>query len=343
MAAVCGGRTLRTVLAGVLCVLTGVVLTACTASHATPPRVSASHPGAAGPVAGSARRSPTALPSVTGVPPGTLIAPGVTAVAGDSVGVLPARQTGTSPAPSAGTPGPLRELQMNLCNSGEAHCYTGGRAVDEAAALMRGAARPDLVTLNEVCRRNVTDQLGTVLGELWPNDDIVYLFAPALDAAGGSYRCQNGDAFGNGLLAHVPAGQLTVLDTRYGVYASQATDIERRTFGCLDLVPRFAACVTHLENLSSAVATTQCTALLSGVVPALRRAWGATLPIMVAGDMNLEGGVNKCTPAGFQQVDDGLLQHVVGSQGVRFTAVDRYPMKQTDHPALLVTLTLPPG
>jgi hypothetical protein len=29
-------------------------------------------------------------------------------------------------------------LQMNLCNSGRASCFTGGRAVDEAAAMVGG-------------------------------------------------------------------------------------------------------------------------------------------------------------------------------------------------------------
>jgi endonuclease/exonuclease/phosphatase family metal-dependent hydrolase len=257
-------------------------------------------------------------------------------VAGEVAGVLPARL----PAASGASSGSLRVLQMNLCNSGEASCYTGGRSIDEAGALMRGAARPDLVTLNEVCRGDVTGRLSRVMADLWPYDDIVYLFAPALNAAGGPYRCQNGDGFGNGLLARVPAGQLTVLDTRYGLYAQQATDIERRTFGCVYLAPRYTACVTHLENLSPAVALAQCTTLMSGVIATLRGAWGAATPVLVAGDMNLAGGVSACVPADFRQVDDGVVQHVLGGAGIQFPRVDRYPMKQTDHDALLATATL---
>jgi hypothetical protein len=46
--------------------------------------------------------------------------------------------------------GVTRVLQLNLCNSGDAGCFTG-RAVDRAAAVIR-AEEPDVVTLNEVCR-----------------------------------------------------------------------------------------------------------------------------------------------------------------------------------------------
>jgi hypothetical protein len=123
------------------------------------------------------------------------------------------------------------------------------------------------------------------------------------------------------------------------VYAAQATDIEQRTFGCVYLAPRFAACVTHLESLSPAVAASQCATLMNGVVPALRQAWGATLPVLAAGDMNLVGGgMDTCTPAGFREVGDGLVQYVLASEGVRFDRVDRYPMHETDHGALLVTV-----
>ena len=44
--------------------------------------------------------------------------------------------------------------RMNLCDSGLAGCYTG-RSVGEAAAVIR-AVTPDLVTVNEVCRDDLT-------------------------------------------------------------------------------------------------------------------------------------------------------------------------------------------
>ena len=47
-------------------------------------------------------------------------------------------------------------LQMNLCNSGlaRASCYTLGRSVDEAVGNIR-RYRPELVTLQEICRSDL--------------------------------------------------------------------------------------------------------------------------------------------------------------------------------------------
>ena len=47
----------------------------------------------------------------------------------------------------------VRVLQMNLCDSGHAHCYTG-RSVAEASEVIR-AEVPDVVTVNEVCQDDV--------------------------------------------------------------------------------------------------------------------------------------------------------------------------------------------
>src|SRR3954453_13376634 len=48
----------------------------------------------------------------------------------------------------------VRVLQMNLCNSGRADCYSGGRAVSMAATLI-SHDRPDMVSVNEACRDDV--------------------------------------------------------------------------------------------------------------------------------------------------------------------------------------------
>ena len=47
----------------------------------------------------------------------------------------------------------VRVLQMNLCDSGHAQCYTG-RSVAEASEVIR-AEVPDVVTVNEVCQDDV--------------------------------------------------------------------------------------------------------------------------------------------------------------------------------------------
>jgi endonuclease/exonuclease/phosphatase family metal-dependent hydrolase len=283
-----------------------------------------------------ATSSPAAAPQPETIPAGTDIAPGAVQLHGQTVGALHAER----PAPArAHAWRVVRELQMNLCNSGEAACYTGGRAVTEAGTLIAGRARPELVTVNEVCRRDVTVALAGAMATVWPGDDIVYVFAPALNAKGAPYRCQNGDQFGNGLLARVAAGSQRA-DTRYGVYTAQAPEREQRTFGCVDLAYRVAACVTHLTSVSRRVAATQCDVLVQGVVQALRRAWGA-LPVIVAGDLNLPASSGACVPSAFREAGDGGDQYVVGSEGTRFTSVERIPMHRTDHPALLVSAALP--
>ena len=56
-----------------------------------------------------------------------------------------------APTPADGVPvAPVRVLQLNLCNSGIAACYTG-RSTAEAATVIH-AEIPDLVTLNEICQ-----------------------------------------------------------------------------------------------------------------------------------------------------------------------------------------------
>ena len=113
----------------------------------------------------------------------------------------------SSPGTVSAFPGPtdlrLRVLQMNLCNSGLAGCYTG-HAVAAAAAVIRAEA-PDVVTLNEVCQNDMAalqaavaapDHLGTVAS----------VFQPALDRrTGAAFRCDNGRPYGIGLVARRPS------------------------------------------------------------------------------------------------------------------------------------------
>jgi endonuclease/exonuclease/phosphatase family metal-dependent hydrolase len=296
--------------------LLAAALPACAASSAHPAR-------------------PATAPELRSVAAETVIAPGAVALGGQTAGFVRAKRAAPAGAPPSRA---VRELQMNLCDSGEAACYTGGRAVTEAVSIVSGAARPDLVTVNEVCRRDVTVALAGAMAARWPEDDIVYLFAPALDATGAPYRCQNGDQYGNGLLARVAAGSRRVVDTRYGVFTAQAPEREQRTFGCVDLASRLAVCVTHLTSVSQRVAATQCGVLVRGVIPALRRVW-ARAPVIVAGDLNLLGGTGACVPPAYSEAGDGGVQHVIGSPPIRFASVATLPMHRTDHPALLVSAT----
>src|SRR5690606_29976807 len=49
-------------------------------------------------------------------------------------------------------------LQLNLCNSGVASCYAGGRSIGEAISVIANES-PSLVTLNEICRSDVVDSI----------------------------------------------------------------------------------------------------------------------------------------------------------------------------------------
>src|SRR5262245_25680133 len=72
-----------------------------------------------------------------------------------ATGSNPAGSPLAGPTPEGGVPAePVRVLQLNLCGSGIAACYTG-RSTAEAAAVIR-AQTPDLVTLNEICQDDVS-------------------------------------------------------------------------------------------------------------------------------------------------------------------------------------------
>src|SRR4051794_11559546 len=164
-----------------------------------------------------------------------------------------------APAPaSVAAPGPatpVRVLQMNLCNSGIAGCYTG-RAVAEGAAVIR-AEVPDLVTLNEVCAGDVP-QLERALAEVTPGGGVVSAFQAARNGrTGDAYRCRNGQAYGIGLVSRWPSapGQAAT----GGIYLAQdPDDPEQRAWLCLPVAPgsgsRATVCTTHLAYTSRPVA-----------------------------------------------------------------------------------------
>ena len=105
----------------------------------------------------------------------------------------------------AGRRDDVRVLQMNLCNSGLAGCYTG-RAVATAADVIRAQA-PDVVTLNEVCRSDaaVLDRRGTAPPAFRPVPD---------RRTGGATRCRNGEPYGIAILTRGDESQSRGAPTR---------------------------------------------------------------------------------------------------------------------------------
>jgi endonuclease/exonuclease/phosphatase family metal-dependent hydrolase len=225
--------------------------------------------------------------------------------------------------------GRVRVLQMNLCNSGLAGCYTG-RAVATAVEVIR-AQTPDVVTLNEVCRADVA-VLERALGVG------TSAFRPALDRrTGEAVRCVDGEQYGIAVLTRRPATLTTG-----GIYPTQnPADTEQRAWLCLDTTA-FTACTTHLDNGDAAVARAQCDYLLATAFPSMR-ARGWPTPAVLGGDFNLRADVQGCLAAGDRRSDDGDVQNVVASPQFGITAQRRIDMQATtDHPGLLVTLALTP-
>jgi hypothetical protein len=268
-----------------------------------------------------------------------------------------AASSGTRPA----RPANFTTLQMNLCNGGEAGCFTDGLAVREAARII-ARVKPDLVSLNEVCLRDIAvnraKESGTLLqamGDLHPGHSAYSVFVPAVyPGAEDAYRCLNGDSFGNALVFHAPAGGGGVVPFGF-VYADQLpTDPEWRTAACAAVSHRYVACTSHLAagyNGLNAVPTAmkQCNALMNVVVPAVRKAAGdraSSLPAIVQGDFNLryengEYGVQRCLPPGSTRRDDGNVQHVVLAEKAAFAGSGVVAMIHTDHVALVVRARLP--
>jgi hypothetical protein len=237
----------------------------------------------------------------------------------------------------------VRVLQMNLCNSGRADCFSGGRAVSTAATLI-DQHRPAMVSLNEVCLDDV-QVLKQTMSTTFPAAVIASAFKSAQDSTHAPVRCLNGQQFGDAVLAVVPP-RARGFRSDSGVYPDQdPNDPEERVWVCIDLATQFSACTTHTASTSRSVALAQCRYLLSSVAPMLGHRDGGD-PIVVGADLNLPAlgspSSRSCLPRGYTATDDGALQDVVVSSGVLTRAHSAIDMRgTTDHPGLLVDVVLP--
>jgi hypothetical protein len=233
---------------------------------------------------------------------------------------------------------PFRVLQMNLCDSGIARCYTG-RSVPVAAAVIRANA-PDIVTLDEVCQGDVYALDNAMESEVGSGGTVVAAFKAAENPrTEGAFLCRNGQRYGIGLLARIPN---RAYSTYSGIYPAQdPNDTEERAWLCVDV--GFLACATHLSNTSRAVALAQCRYLMDKAIPAARP---QSRPIVVGGDFNLRNGgspdVRSCVPPGFIRADDNSVQQILASSDTYTTRSDRSISMDgtTDHPGLLVGFTV---
>jgi hypothetical protein len=237
----------------------------------------------------------------------------------------------------------VRLLQMNLCNSGRADCYSGGRAISTAAVLI-GRHRPDVVSLNEVCRGDVA-VLKSAMTDAFGGAAVASGFRPAEDrATWGSVRCQNGQDFGDGILVEIPPEARSRILS--GVYPTQDPhDVEERVWVCVDLSSSYSACTTHAASTSTAIALAQCRYLLSSAAQRMRHR-GDGKRIIFAGDLNVAArgapNLQACVPDGYVRADDGDLQALVATPPIAVRSRSIIDMHgTTDHPGLLVDLLLP--
>ncbi|MFI6761707.1 endonuclease/exonuclease/phosphatase family protein [Micromonospora sp. NPDC050417] len=256
------------------------------------------------------------------------------------LGVLGAVLDARAGRPDGPAAQPLSALQLNLCNSGQAACYpqlNKGRAVGEAFSAIT-ALRPQIVTLNEICRDDVAATLYPAMVENFPDDHVFWAFQPAGDPADSSqpYRCRNGDEYGIGILGRIGAGNWHGVSVFNGLYPEQGgLPDELRAWLCVAAVDNYYACTTHLTYVSPTVALGQCRRLLQVEVPAMRAVVGSVAPVVVAGDLNLVPGgtpdVLTCVPAGYQQTGDGGVQQLMASGDLHVGQTRAYEMRHTDH------------
>jgi len=252
----------------------------------------------------------------------------------------------------AGTGNPsasaFKELQLNLCNSGWAGCYKGGKSVGAGSAMIKTVS-PNVVTVNEICSNDVIKHLHPTLSAIWPKDWTYSVFMPAIYKANNSiYHCTNGDYYGSAVIGRVPLANWNGVKGYGGKYTSQWNSQEQRIFACAAAGDHFA-CTTHLaaadDPTVEKTALAQCKALMFDAIPYLKALAVSTGRTVVGGDFNLEydtsdeENVQNCVPTGHTRKGDGDVQHVIVSNDFTFKGVSEKHVDYTDHNAFIADLT----
>jgi hypothetical protein len=225
---------------------------------------------------------------------------------------------GVLPSDSAVAATSYSVLQMNICNSGFADCYSG-RATERSGDLIN-ARQPSVATVNEICFSD--------LAPIQTKTGYAGVFTQS-----GSQKCRNGSAYGNALL--FPAG--TSVGTPYRLtYAAQSQTTELRTLTCA-AGAGVTACVTHLTPDSDRIKSQQAAQMKEVVGNDAGRG-----PTVLGGDWNMTYGgspnAQDYVPAGMFRKGDAV-QHIMATSahfGFESTRVMR--LDWTDHPGLQVYL-----
>jgi hypothetical protein len=229
-------------------------------------------------------------------------------------------------APRAATT--VKVLQLNICHSGAAGCYTGDAVLTKAVDVISSTA-PQVLSVNEACSGDV-EPLRSAMGAAQA------AFVAAQRPDGSPVLCNNGQQYGNIVMV---ADGLAGGPAASGRYTNQDTGREKRAWVCLP-AGALSACGTHLSASDGTVALAQCKELMARAVD-----YAATAPVVVSGDMNLryqgDPNVQDCNRSGFYRKGDGSLQHVFATTNLAFVSGTKIDMAgTTDHPGWLVTVTM---
>lgn len=261
---------------------------------------------------------------------------GATLIAGAALALAVVSPTvSTITSSSAGSGGSFPLLQMNLCLSGQAGCYsptTRLAVLSEAAAVIDDHG-PDAVTINEACRRDAA--------ELARRTGYVLSFA-AVDYGGAPLPCI--DPRGRGLFGIAVLTREDVRSSKDRAFAVR-TDPEQRRWLCATTDTDVTVCTAHLSTRYSAGERTdndvQCRQLRQ--VLAGRASLGTTY---FGGDVNRQ---TSCAPATMWSLHDATaaqsagVQHIYASQSVSEPSASIVEATYTDHDFLLAAADSAPG
>lgn len=222
----------------------------------------------------------------------------------------------------------VKVLQLNICHSGLAGCFTGDKVMTKAKSVI-GSVKPQVLSVNEACSGDV-EPLRQAMGAAKTR------FVAAQRSDGSPVKCKNGQDYGNVIMV---VDSLAGTTSASGRYSAQDSGNEKRVWACLP-AGKLTACTTHLSASSGTTALAQCKELMSRAVEYAR-----TVPTVVSGDMNLRyqgnPNVQDCNRSGFYRKGDGDVQHVFATTSLGFVGGTKFDMEDTtDHPGWLVTMTL---
>jgi hypothetical protein len=223
---------------------------------------------------------------------------------------------------------PYSVLQMNLCLSGAAGCFSGTeypKIIDETVARIQ-ANDVTAVTLNEACSGDVAE-IAERTGYHFRFATVIYSGAP--------FQCRNPGGrgvFGNAVLTKDAV--LTSEDAAFSAY----NGVEERRWICVTTARAVDVCTSHLSTdgeASDSTNTVQCGELAALLAEREN-------PTVFAGDVNRR---SSCAPDGFWTLTDAEATQLPGIQHAYGTllnpTLELEATTYTDHDAMVVRGLVP--